>query len=165
LGEIQKAVSGWRARGNGKEGKAREGEKIILIIRGTTYNLKPTPVETDENTRIKYVDDVCLKFCAGNFLTAYLWGMVKENSLSSFCMQNPGIFALENGKTVSAKGGGWKVSSYKKDSITHSIWAVPGQVQQIMNSFEMTQWKLNNEKMILRCEDHLCQAMQLKYAW
>jgi hypothetical protein len=42
-GKYKKAVSGWRASGNGKEGKAREGEMIILIIRGTTYDLEPTP--------------------------------------------------------------------------------------------------------------------------
>ncbi len=80
-------------------------------------------------------------------------------------MQNLGMLALENGKAVSAKGGRWKVSSYMKDSIAHSIGAVPGQVQQIMNSFKMTQQKLNDVKMILRCEDHLHQAMQFKYAW
>ena len=33
-----------------------------------------------------------------------------------------------------------------------------------MNSFDMTQQKLNDEKMILRCEDHLRQAKQLKYS-
>jgi hypothetical protein len=91
--------------------------------------------------------------------------MVKENGLSSFCMQNLGILAMENGKAVSAKGGNRKVSSYTKDSIAHSIGAVPRKVQQIVNSFEMTQQKLNDEKMILRCEDQLRQAMQLKYAW
>ncbi len=164
-GKYKKAVSGWRASGNGKEGKAQEGEKIILIIRGTTYNLEPTPKKTDESTLIKYVDNDRLKFYAGNLSMAYLWGMVEENGLSSFCMQNLGILALENGKAVSAKGENRKVSSYKKDSIAHSIGAVPGQMQQIMNSFEMTQQKLNDEKMILRCEDWLHQAMQLKYAW
>ncbi len=38
-GKYKKAVLGWHASGNGKEGKAREGETIILIIRGTTYDL------------------------------------------------------------------------------------------------------------------------------
>jgi hypothetical protein len=165
LGEDKKSVLCWRASGDGKEGKAREEKKILLIIKGTIYNLEPTPKETDESTPIKYVDDDRLKFCAGDISTAYLWGVVEQNGLSSFCMQNLGIFAVENGKAVSAKGGGWKVSSYKKDSIAHSIGAVPGQGHQIMNSFEMTQQKLNNEKMILRCEDHLRQAMQLKNAW
>ncbi len=126
-GKYKKAVSGWHASGNGKEGKAQEGELIILIIRGTTYDLEPSP--KDETTLVKYVDDDCLNFCAGDLSTAYLWGMVKENGLSSFCMQNLGFFALENGKAVSAKGGNRKVSSYKKDSTAHSIGAVPGQVQ------------------------------------
>jgi hypothetical protein len=92
-------------------------------------------------------------------------GMVENCGLSSFCMQNLGIFALENGKALSAKGGERTLSSLKKDSIAQSIGAVPGQVQQIMNSFELTQQKLNNEKMLLRCEEHLRQATQLKYAW
>ncbi len=38
-GKFKKAVSGWRASGTGKEGKAQEDEKIILLINGTTYNL------------------------------------------------------------------------------------------------------------------------------
>jgi len=61
--------------------------------------------------------------------------------------------------------GGRKALTSKKDSIAQSIGAVPRQVQQIMNSFERTQQKLNDEKMILRCEEHLRQAVQLKYAW
>jgi hypothetical protein len=165
LGKVKTAVSGWCASGNGKEGKAREGEKIILLINGTTYNLEPTADDHDESTLIKYVDDDRLKFCAGNLSMAYLWGMVKEAGLTSFCMQNLGIFALENGRAESAKGGGRKAFTLKKDLIAQSIGAVPGQVQQIMNSFERTQQKLNNEKMILRCEEHLRQAVQLKYAW
>jgi hypothetical protein len=36
LGKCKKAVLGWRASGNGKEGIAWKGEKIILIIKGTT---------------------------------------------------------------------------------------------------------------------------------
>ena len=91
--------------------------------------------------------------------------MVKEASLTSLCMQNLGIFALENGKAESVKRGGRKVFTSNKDSIAQSIGAVPRQVQQIMNSFERTQQKLNDEKMILRCEEHLRQAVQLKYAW
>ncbi len=87
-GKYKKGVLGWSASGNGKEGKAREGETIILIIRGTTYDLEPTPKETNESTLIKYVDDDRLKFCAGDLSTAYLWGMVEENGLSSFYMQN-----------------------------------------------------------------------------
>ena len=162
-GKYKKAVSGWRASGNGQEGKAREGEKIILHINGTTY--KPTAEEhEDESTQIKYVDDDRLKFCVGDLSTAYLWGMVEEAGLSSFCMQNLGIFALENGRAESAKGGGRKASSSKRDSIAQTIGAIPRQVQQIMNSFDMTQQKLNDEKMILRCEDHLRQAKQLKYS-
>jgi hypothetical protein len=50
------------------------------------------------------------------------------------------------------------------DSIASTIGAISKQVQQIMNSFDMTQQKLNDEKMILRCEDHLRQAKQLKYS-
>lgn len=162
-GKYKKAVSGWRASGNGQEGRAREGEKILLYINGTTYN--PTAEEQeDESLIIKYVDDDRLKFCAGDLSTAYLWGMVEEAGLSSFCMQNLGIFALENGRAESAKGGGRNASSSKKDSIAQTIGAVPRQVQQIMNSFEMTQQKLNDEKMILRCEDQLRQAKQLKYS-
>jgi hypothetical protein len=34
-GKYEKAVSGWHASGNGKEGKAENGKKIILLIRGT----------------------------------------------------------------------------------------------------------------------------------
>jgi hypothetical protein len=165
-GKYKKAVSGWRASGNGKEGKAQEGEKIILLINGTTYNLEPTADDHDESTLIKYVDDDRLKFCAGDLSTAYFWGMVEEAGLTSFCMQNLGVFALENGRADSAKGrGGRKALTSKKDSIAQSIGAVPRQVQQIMNSFERTQQKLNDEKMILRCEEHLRQAVQLKYAW
>jgi hypothetical protein len=94
-----------------------------------------------------------------------MWGMVEQCRLSFFCMQNLGIFALENRKALSAKGGEQTLSSLKKDSIAQSIGAVPSQVQQIMNSFKLTQQKLNNEKMLLRCEGHLHQATQLKYAW
>jgi hypothetical protein len=57
------------------------------------------------------------------------------------------------------------LSSLKKDSIAKSIGAVPSQVQLIMNSFELTQLKLNNKKMLLGCEEHLQQATQLKHAW
>jgi hypothetical protein len=38
-GKYKKAISGWRASRNGKERKAENGEKIILLIRGTDYNL------------------------------------------------------------------------------------------------------------------------------
>jgi hypothetical protein len=164
-GKYKKAVSGWRASRNSKEGKAENGKKIILLIRGTDYNLDSSPEESNGSTQIKYVDDDCLKFVDSNLTTAYMWGMVEQCGLSSFCMQNLGIFVLENGKAHSAKGGEHTVSSLKKDSIAQSIEAVPGQVQQIMNLFELTQQKLNNKKMILRCEEHLCQAAQLKYAW
>jgi hypothetical protein len=40
-----------------------------------------------------------------DFSTAYLWGMVKGEGLSSFSMQNLGIFALDKGKAVMEKGG------------------------------------------------------------
>jgi hypothetical protein len=80
-GKYKKAVSGWHASGNSQEGKAREGEKIILHINGTTY--KPTAKEhEDESTQIKYVDDDRLKFCVGDLSTAYLWGMVEEAGVS-----------------------------------------------------------------------------------
>ncbi len=49
------------------------------------------------------------------------------------------------------------------DSIVQSIGAIPSQVPQIMNSFELTQQ--NNKKMLLRSEEHLHQATQLKYGW
>jgi len=125
------------------------------------------PQKSNESTLDKYIDDDRLKFVDGDLTTAYMWGMVEQCGLSSFCMQNLGIFALENGKALSAKakGGEWTLSSLKKDSIAQSIGAIPGQVQQIMNSFELTRQKLNDEKMLLRCEEHLCQATQLKYAW
>ncbi len=71
-GKYKKAVSGWRASGNGKEGKAREGEKIILLINGTTCNLEPTANDHNESTLIKYIDDDRLKFYAGDLSTAYL---------------------------------------------------------------------------------------------
>jgi hypothetical protein len=68
-----------------------------------------------------------LKFVDGDLTTAYMWGMVEQCRLSSFCMQNLDIFALENGKAQSAKGGEHTVSSLKKDSIAQSIGVVPGQ--------------------------------------
>ena len=81
-GKYKKAVLGWRASGNGKEGKAREGEKIILLINGTTYNLEPTVDDHDESTLIKYVNDNCLKFCPGNLSMAYLCGVWSKRLVS-----------------------------------------------------------------------------------
>jgi hypothetical protein len=79
-----------------------------------------------------------MKFCAGDLSTAYLWGMVEEFRLSSFCMQNLVIFALENGQAQSVMGRWQKVFSSKKDLIAQFIGAVPGQVKQIIDSFEIT---------------------------
>jgi hypothetical protein len=104
-GKYKKAVSSWHASRSGKKGKAENGKKIILLIRGTDYNLDPSPEESNERTQIKYVDDNCLKFVDGNLTKVYMWGMVEQCGLSSFCMQNLGIFGLENRKAQSAKGG------------------------------------------------------------
>ncbi len=58
------------------------------------------PQKSNESTLDKYIDDDCLKFVDGDLTTAYMWGMVEQCGLSSFCMQNLGIFALENGKAL-----------------------------------------------------------------
>ena len=149
MGKVYESVSGWRDCGNGMEGKAENGEKIILLINGTAYNLEPSLEGSDASTQIRYADDNRLQFVDGDQTTAYMWGMIEQCGFSSFCMQNLGIFALENGKTQSTKGGGRMLSSLKKDSIAKSIGAVPSQVQLIMNSFELTQLKLNNKKCYL----------------
>jgi hypothetical protein len=113
-GKYKKAISGWRASGNGKEGKAENGKKIILLIRGADYNLDPSPEKSDESTLVKFIDDDHLKFVAGDLTTAYMWGMVEQCGLSFFCMQNLGIFSLENRKALSAKGGERTLSSLKR---------------------------------------------------
>jgi hypothetical protein len=113
-GKYKKAISGWHASFKSKEGKAENGKKIILLIRGTDYNLDPSPEESNKSTQIKYIDDDCSKFVDGNLTTAYMWGMVEQCGLSSFCMQNLGIFVLENGKALSAKGGELTLSSLKR---------------------------------------------------
>jgi hypothetical protein len=67
--------------------------------------LNPSPEENNESTQIKNDDDDRLKFVDGHLTVAIMWGMVEQCGLSSFCMQNLGIFALENRKAQSAKGG------------------------------------------------------------
>ncbi len=74
-GKYKKAVSGWRASGNGKEGKAENGKKIILLIRGKDYNLDHSQEERNDSTLVKYIDDDRLKFVDGNLTMAYMWGV------------------------------------------------------------------------------------------
>jgi hypothetical protein len=104
----------------------------------TTISILP---QKRGSTQIKYVNDDHLQFVDANLTRAYIWGMIEQCGLYSFCMQNLGIFALDDEKAQSAKGGERTVSSLKKDSIVQSIEAVPVQVQQIMDSFELTQQK------------------------
>jgi hypothetical protein len=57
-GKYKKAISGWRASGNGKEGKAENGKKIILLIRGTGYILDPSQEKSE-------LEHPCWLTCSG----------------------------------------------------------------------------------------------------
>ena len=101
LSSFKRAYNNWKASGNGRYSKAKEGETVRLLVSGTDYE---DDVEDDEGGRvvIRHCDDDRFNFC-NDIALAYFWGLLEMFSLTSFGMQNVSLWGLADGKAPAAR--------------------------------------------------------------
>ena len=160
-GRFKKGNTGWRASGNGKESKGKDGEVVRLLLNGTDYIEGQGEASTERDVVIKYVDDDRYGFCNDDLGTAYFWGYVEMVGLTDFALQNVEAIGLIGGKVNSARDGLSKLSRDRQNhrsSIETAIADLPRTMQRSLATFLD---KDTGRKEMSRREDHYRKANAL----